>query len=103
MNQPALKEKEITYQIRSLLKQFGYYHWKVFQTLGSTPGVSDIIGVEPKTGKIICIEVKTAKGQLSEFQSRFLQAVNDAGGIAFVARDLETVIEKLDLKKGMLF
>lgn len=103
MKKPKISEREITYSIRSLLKQFGILHWKVHQGLGSTPGISDIIAVEPKTGRIICIEVKTEKGVLSEHQTRFLQNINEAGGIGFVARSLEDVIEKLGLQKRLLF
>ena len=98
-----ISETEITHSIWSLLKQFGIMHWKVFQSLGSTPGVSDIIAIEPKTGRIICIEVKTAKGILSPHQERFLQNINDAGGIGFCARSMDDVIEKLGLQKRMLF
>jgi hypothetical protein len=102
MNQPALKEKEITYAIRSLLKQFGIFHWKIHQSLGCQPGVPDIVGIT-KGGIFFGCEVKTAKGVLSDHQARFIQNINAAGGIGFVARNLEDVIEKLDLKKRMLF
>ena len=98
----ALKEKEITHQIRSLLKQFGIFHWKVWQGLGSQPGVPDIVGIT-KGGIFFGCEVKTAKGVLSDHQSHFIKNINAAGGIGFVARNVEDVIEHLDLRKGMLF
>jgi hypothetical protein len=102
MKLPAPKEKEITHSIRSLLRQFGIFHWKVHQGLGCQPGVPDIVGITTG-GKFFGCEVKTEKGVLSEHQSKFIQNINAAGGIGFVARNLEDVIEHLDLKRGMLF
>lgn len=95
-----ISEMEITHSIRSLLKQFGIFHWKVWQGMGSAPGVPDIVGIHQ--GKFLGIEVKTASGKLSPHQERFLKNINAAGGIAFVARSLDDVIEKLDLQKRML-
>lgn len=98
----VLKEKDITHQIRSVLKTFGIFHYKNHGGLGSAPGLPDITGCL-KDGRGFWIEVKTDRGRLSPHQERFIQNINDAGGLAFVARDVETVIEKLDLKKRMLF
>ncbi len=94
---PALKEKDITMQIRNVLKMYGIFHWKVFQTLGATPGISDILGVLPG-GRLLAIEVKTEKGKLSPHQERFIQNVNDNGGLAFVARSFDDVVQRLKLE-----
>lgn len=96
-----ISEKEITHGIRNLLKTFRIFHWKNFGGPMGEKGVPDILGIYQ--GKFLGIEVKTPAGKLSDHQSRFLQNINAAGGIGFVARNLEDVIEKLDLKKGMLF
>ena len=98
----VLKEKDITHQIRNVLKTFGIFHYKNHGGLGSAPGLPDITGVL-KDGRGFWIEVKTDKGRLSPHQERFIQNINDAGGLAFVARSVDDVIEKLDLKKRMLF
>ena len=98
----VLKEKDITHQIRSVLKTFGIFHYKNHGGLGSAPGLPDITGCL-KDGRGFWIEVKTDKGRLSPHQERFIQNINDAGGLAFVARSVDEVIEKLDLKKRMLF
>ncbi len=100
--QAALTEKEITYQIRSVLKAFGIFHWKVMQGLGCVPGIPDILGIQKGTGKLIAIEVKTAKGKTTRFQDNFINWINEAGGIAFVARSADDVIEKLNLNKRTL-
>lgn len=56
-------------------------------------GVSDILGIY--NNRMLAIEVKSEKGSLSEHQRMFLQAVRENGGIAFVARSIEDVEEKL--------
>tara|TARA_Y100000114_G_scaffold35823_2_gene31361 strand:- start:1369 stop:1740 length:372 start_codon:yes stop_codon:yes gene_type:complete len=57
-------------------------------------GVSDILGV--MNGRFIAIEVKSAKGRLSEAQKDFIHEVKQNGGIAFVARSLQDVKDNLE-------
>lgn len=102
MKQPHISEKEITHSIRNLLKTFGIMHWKNWQGLGSTPGVPDILAIQPDTGRFIGIEVKTSKGILSPHQERFIANIKESGGIAFVARSVDDVIRELNLEKRML-
>jgi hypothetical protein len=93
-------EGMLTVSVRQLLKSVGIFHWKEFQTLGSYLGVSDIIGCYK--GKMIAIELKAPKGVASPDQIRFIENVNAAGGLAFVARSLDDVIEKLELQDRFL-
>ena len=57
-------------------------------------GVSDILGVLPD-GTFVAIEVKTAKGRVSENQKKFLEDIQRCNGIAFVARSIDDVRERL--------
>lgn len=57
-------------------------------------GVSDILGV--MNGRFIAIEVKSAKGRLSESQKDFIHEVKQHGGIAFVARSIQDVKDNLE-------
>ena len=55
-------------------------------------GMSDIIAIAPDgKGQIIAIEVKSIKGKISDDQQLFLQKIQDNGGMAIVARQLEEV------------
>lgn len=56
-------------------------------------GVADILGLY--RGYFLAIEVKTKTGKVSLEQNEFIAQVVKHGGIAFVARSLEDVIEKL--------
>ena len=52
------------------------------------PGVSDILGVLPG-GRFLAVEVKAPKGKVSPHQQQFIDAVNLAGGLAFIAHSVE--------------
>jgi Holliday junction resolvase len=90
-----VSERVVTASIRQLLKTLGVFHWKQHQGLGSTPGIPDIIGVWK--GRLLGIEVKTQRGIVSASQKQFIDRINSEGGIAFVARSVDDVIEALDL------
>lgn len=92
-----LKEADITKQIRDVLNLKGIWHWKQWQGPMSEPkGVSDILGCFE--GKLLAIEVKVPGRKPSLEQLGFLDNVNVAGGIGFVAYSVEDVIEKLGIK-----
>jgi hypothetical protein len=88
-------EALLTRSVKSLLKAAGIFHFKHWGGPMGYPGVADILGCYK--GRMIAIELKSPKGKATPDQERFLQNVNDAGGIGFVARDIETVIDKLEL------
>lgn len=101
MPKPKQSEKDITRAIRSLLNTLGIWHWKQWQGMGSYPGVADILGIYQ--GKLLAIEVKTVNGKVSDRQDAFIDQVNLRGGIGFVARSPDDVIEKLGLQDRFLF
>ena len=111
-------EKEITASIRTLLKAFGIFHWKVWQGLGSQKGVSDIIGMKTvkvadlvkagveKVGIFTAIEAKREDAvncpydcnhKICGEQAAFLKAVKAKSGIAMVARSADDVFEGLGI------
>ena len=59
------------------------------------PGVPDIIGIF--RGRFLGIEVKSKAGRLTTAQKIFIDEINMAGGIAFVARSIDDVAEKLGI------
>lgn len=94
-------EAELTSAIRSLLKTVGIFSWKQWQGPMSQPkGVSDILGCW--NGRFIAIEVKTAGGRVSRDQEKFIEAVSRNGGLAFVARSIDEVIERLGIQDRFL-
>ena len=95
-----ITEHALTLGIRQLLKYHRVWHFKHWGGPMGEKGVSDIIGC--KDGRFLAIEIKTEKGRVTPHQQRFLDRVNEAGGVAFVARSIEDVVEGLNLKARML-
>jgi hypothetical protein len=93
-------EAQITYGIRSLLNQFGIFHWKHWGGPMGTKGVSDIIGCYK--GRMLAIEIKSEKGRVTADQQYFLDQVNKAGGLGFVAKSIDDVIRELNLNKSSM-
>jgi hypothetical protein len=59
---------------------------------GLSVGSSDIIGIAP-CGRFLAVEIKTSKGRATKEQLRFIEAVNNAGGIAGIARSAEDALK----------
>jgi hypothetical protein len=53
-----------------------------------------------KDGRLLGVEVKAPKGRTSPEQVAFLERINQAGGVAFVARDLRDVLRELGTPQG---
>lgn len=65
-----------------------------WHTFGLAPGSADLIGW--CRGKFLSIEVKTEAGRVKPEQQRWMDAVNQHGGIAFVARSVAEAETKLN-------
>ena len=63
---------------------------------GGMPGASDILGVL-LGGRFLAVECKVGKGKLSEAQRRFLERVDQMGGLALVVRDdVNGLVEEIE-------
>jgi hypothetical protein len=79
---------------------------KAFRSFRGLRGVSDILGVLPRTldvggrrvtvGLFLACECKAGKGRLTAEQEAFLDAVRKAGGVAIVARSVRDLVEELE-------
>lgn len=58
-------------------------------------GMADIMGIL-KTGRVLAIEVKSAKGRVMEHQQEFIDSINKAGGLALIARSIDDVMDALE-------
>jgi len=101
---PIPKEQDIQRSILEYLWAVRIFAWKCNNSGIKKPdggwipsglkGVSDILGVL-KGGRFLAIEVKRLKGRATVNQQEFIDKVNRAGGLAFVATSVDEVIEKL--------
>ncbi len=69
---PTLNEKQFRQQIVDLLKHTGWKCYFTWTSIHSTPGFPDIVAI--KDGEILVIELKSAKGKLTESQKLWLEA-----------------------------
>lgn len=100
-------ESLIKKQIIAYLDMCGITNWQIFTTgipdfksgkrfrKNPSKGVSDIQGILAPNGRHLAIEVKTKTGRVTPEQNAHIERVNAAGGVAFVARSVEDVIEGL--------
>lgn len=55
------------------------------------PGCSDVIG-QLRDGRFLAVECESKTGRPSPEQAAFLERINAAGGVGFIARDLRDVV-----------
>ena len=91
-------EREIKKSIRMYLNMRGIFNFNQWQGQFSEKGVSDLIGVLPKSGRILAIEIKRPGKKPTDFQIKFMENINRSGGLAFVATSIKEVEEKLGVK-----
>lgn len=63
--------------------------------VGLAVGSCDIVGLQRDTGRFFGVEVKTKTGRVSAEQSKFIDTINQRGGVAGVARSIEDALELL--------
>lgn len=59
-------------------------------------GSGDVLFIMPPFGRFGSIETKTQNDRLRKTQEDWMETVNNLGGIAFVARSLDDVLERME-------
>jgi len=98
-------ENEIKKAILEFLHLNGIFAWRQnsfavkiegkYFVRATEPGCPDIMGILPPNGRVLCIEVKTPRGRLTETQKKFLQRAASCGALVIVARCVEDVSKAL--------
>lgn len=89
----AYSETQIKEQIIGYLKIRGIFNYHNLQGVGSYPGLPD--RVMHVLGRVVYLEVKTAKGTLSDNQKKFQEQCLADGIDYWVVRSVEDLDEKL--------
>lgn len=102
---------ELTKAILSWLMLNDFYAWRnnttgiyderkgAWRKNAGVNGISDILGVQKGTGRLLAVEVKFGKDKTSDEQDQFLGNIKQYNGIAIVARSLSDVIDGVDAEK----
>jgi len=112
---PSIKESEIQALIISYLTINKYVFWRNYvgpkivnvgtqKRFIKSPmaGLPDIIGVlKNQPGRMFAIEIKNAKGRLSELQTEWVRKLEAAGVLVIVTRNLDQVIDILVKEEGI--
>jgi hypothetical protein len=105
----APSETSLVRQCLDYLKLRGVFAWRAnctgvrrrdrrgreFWTPAALVGISDLLAVLPPGGRLLAVEAKLGKNDLTPPQAAFLQAVAAAGGLAVVVRDLNDLVAAL--------
>lgn len=102
------KANTLTESVLRYLNLKGFYAWrqnnggvydpvkKVFRSNSIHKGVSDIIAIEPKTGRFWGVEIKIDKDEQSIFQKQFQKDVEKRGGKYIAVKVLDDIIKEVD-------
>jgi len=94
-NKKNKSEKEIELEIRKYLQRvLGAYVLKMHGSAFMSPGIPDLLCC--LNGWFLGIEIKNEKGIVSAVQKVHINNIKKADGIAFVARSLKEVVDKLE-------
>lgn len=58
-------------------------------------GCPDILGQLPNGGRLLAIEVKSPSGKVTDDQAAFIERAGSNGALAFVARNVDDVLERI--------
>lgn len=56
------------------------------------PGSADILGILPPEGRLLAVECKVGRNELTELQRDWLQRVASSGGLALVVYSLDELM-----------
>ena len=87
-----MTEQQLQRKITQWLKSKEIYHFKVISA--NKKGVPDVIACVD--GLFVAIEVKLPSGRVSELQDYNIEQITGSGGLAFVARSLDYVKNKIE-------
>ncbi len=96
MEDGPMTESEIKSAIVKTLRQAGALPVVIWQGPMSRKGISDLLVCFD--GRFIAIEVKRPGGRATHEQTQFIEEVEQAGGIGFIADNVGEVVERLGLE-----
>jgi Holliday junction resolvase len=85
-------ERDILNQCRDYLQAKGWYVIRIQQSLGCHKGLSDLICV--KDSLVMFLEVKTPKGNQSDYQKEFERRITESGGQYLLVRSLDDLLDR---------
>ena len=86
-------ETDIRRQVRDYLRIRGWFVFHILQGgVGVYRGITDLIAA--KDGRVLFIELKTARGRQSEHQKKFQADLEAAGGEYVLCRGVDDLLKR---------
>ena len=92
MSEPKMTETDIRRQVQDYLRWRNWFVFYVLQGLGAYRGIPDLIAV--KCGRVLFIELKTARGRQSVHQVKFQADLEAAGGEYILCRGADDLLKR---------
>ena len=89
---PKITETDIRRQVTDYLQLRQYFCFYVLQGLGAYKGIPDLIAV--RDGRVLFIELKTARGRQSVHQVKFQADLEAAGGEYILCRGADDLLKR---------
>lgn len=88
-----ITESDIRRQVRDYLRIKGWFCFHVLQGgVGVYRGITDLIAA--KDGRVLFIELKTARGRQSQHQKKFQTDLEAAGGEYVLCRGVDDLLKR---------
>ena len=87
VSKSKITEADIRRQVRDYLHAKNWFVFHILQGLGAYRGISDLIAV--KDGRVLFIELKTARGRQSQHQVKFQADIEAHGGEYVLCRGVD--------------
>ena len=92
MSKPKITETDIRRQVRDYLRIRGWFVFHILQGLGCYLGITDLIAA--RDGRVIFIELKTARGRQSQHQKKFQADLEAHGGEYVLCRGVDDLLKR---------
>ena len=93
MSKPKVTEADIRRQVRDYLRIRGWFVFHILQGgVGVYRGITDLIAV--RDGRVLFIELKTARGRQSVHQVKFQSDIEAHGGEYVLCRGVDDLLKR---------
>jgi hypothetical protein len=87
-------ERDLREQVRDICKLFGWKMYFSWTSIHSPRGFPDLVLANPQQKRVIFAELKSEKGELTEYQRDWLETLEACGQEVYVWRpaDINTIL-----------
>lgn len=94
INRIPVTERDLREQIRDLCGLFGFKMYFSWTSIHSPRGFPDLVLANPEQKRVVYAELKSEKGQVTEYQQEWLDCLTACGAEVYLWRpgDIEEIV-----------